>query len=172
MSLSYNMNVDIPPYHQSERNMTSMNFPSDGNFKQNMSNQMSYQMDPRVDPNMMMQQSQMNMQQPIMMPPPMMMPPQMMMQQPMMQASSMMNNKQPIKKSKNETFNNNSSKCNWLSILKKVIIFTLLFLIMSHVKMNELICRFVPFFNDNEIPCMILKGFIMSILIVVINFII
>ena len=46
---------------------------------------------------------------------------------------------------------------------------TLLFLIMSHIKMNSIVCGFIPYLNNHEILCMTIKGVIMSILIIIIQ---
>ncbi len=61
---------------------------------------------------------------------------------------------------------NNEHKINWITIIKKLVIYTALFLIMSHVKMDELVCRFIPFLNNNQILCMSIKGLILGILII------
>ena len=61
------------------------------------------------------------------------------------------------------------SKSNWITFGKKIVIYTILFLIMSHVKMNCFVCSFMPFLNNNEVLCMTIKGLIMSILIIIIQ---
>ena len=62
-----------------------------------------------------------------------------------------------------------SSKFDWLLFVKKLVIYTALFLIMSHVKMDELVCRFIPFLNDNQILCMTVKGLILGLLIILVQ---
>jgi len=61
------------------------------------------------------------------------------------------------------------SKFNWLNFGKSVVIYTILFLIMSHMKMNYFVCKFIPLLNNNEVLCMTMKGVIMSIIIIVIQ---
>ena len=56
---------------------------------------------------------------------------------------------------------------NYMSLIKKIIVYTILFLIMSHIKMNHLLCGFIPFLENNEIVCMVTKGFIMSCIIII-----
>ncbi len=72
---------------------------------------------------------------------------------------------------KNYTLDNfedtSNTKINWMVIIKKIIIYTALFLVMSHIKMNELICKFIPFIGDNEILCMTTKGILLAIIIIV-----
>ena len=65
--------------------------------------------------------------------------------------------------------NNKSSKFDWLKFGKSIIIYTILFLIMSHIKMNVFVCNFIPFLNNNEVLCMTVKGIIMSIIIIIIH---
>jgi hypothetical protein len=62
-----------------------------------------------------------------------------------------------------------SSKINWIIIVKKLIIYTALFLIMSHVKMEELLCNCIPFLKDNQILSMTLKGVMLAIIIIFIQ---
>jgi hypothetical protein len=68
-----------------------------------------------------------------------------------------------------EPFKNDNSKIDWYLIGKKIVIYTILFLIMSHLIMNNMICRFIPFVGENEIACMVMKGFIMSIVIIILQ---
>ncbi len=63
----------------------------------------------------------------------------------------------------------NNSKLNWSLIIKKICIFTALFLIMSSIKMDELVCKFIPYLSENQLICMTTKGIILSILIIIIN---
>ena len=76
-----------------------------------------------------------------------------------------------IKQNNYELFSDNTkiTQYNWINFGKKIVIYTILFLIMSHVKMNNFVCSFIPFLNNNEVLCMIAKGFIMSILIIIIQ---
>ena len=68
-----------------------------------------------------------------------------------------------------EPFKNDNSKIDWYLIGKKIVIYTILFLIMSHLIMNNMICRFIPFVGENEIACMVMKGFIMSVVIIILQ---
>jgi hypothetical protein len=76
----------------------------------------------------------------------------------------------------NEKYDNNTdvdkikdSKMNWTLIIKKICIFTALFLIMSSIKMDELVCKFIPYLGENQLICMTTKGLILSIFIIIIN---
>jgi hypothetical protein len=60
-------------------------------------------------------------------------------------------------------------KFNWIKFGKSIVIYTLLFLIMSHLKMNDFLCSFIPPLNNNEVICMVIKGIIMSLIIIVIQ---
>ena len=83
------------------------------------------------------------------------------------------NYQQPIQMNKYEKFDNNEykddTKINWYLIGKKVVVYTILFLVMSHLIMSKLICNYIPFIGDNEIICMVTKGVIMSILVIIIQ---
>ena len=61
------------------------------------------------------------------------------------------------------------TKFDWLKFGKSIAIYTILFLIMSHVKMNEFVCNFIPLLKNDEVLCMTVKGIIMSIIIIVIQ---
>jgi hypothetical protein len=62
-----------------------------------------------------------------------------------------------------------STKFDWILFGKKIVIYTALFLIMSHVKMDDLVCRFIPFLNDNQILCMTFKGMLLAVIIILIQ---
>ena len=182
--MSYNPNVNIPPYHN--------DFNMENNFKNNytsndirenmntlnterMSQMSNMQMPMQNMPmqNMPMQNMQMpNMQMPNMQ--------NMQMQNMPIQNMPMQNMQMPMqnismanqyKKSKIDTFDSTKTKkkFDWLLFAKRVAIYTILFLIISHVKMNELVCKFIPFLNDNELLCMTTKGLILAIIIVIIQ---
>ncbi len=68
-----------------------------------------------------------------------------------------------------ETQDTKSTKFDWLLLVKKLVIYTALFLIMSHVKMDELVCRFIPFLSDNQILCMTVKGLILALVIILVQ---
>jgi hypothetical protein len=62
-----------------------------------------------------------------------------------------------------------SSKFDWVLFGKKIIIYTALFLIMSHVKMDDLVCKFIPFLSDNQILCMTFKGMLLAVIIILVQ---
>ncbi len=64
---------------------------------------------------------------------------------------------------------NKHNKFNWLSFGKKIIIFTALFLLMSSVKMDDLVCKFIPFLSNNQLLCMTIKGILLSLIIILIQ---
>jgi hypothetical protein len=178
--MSYNPNVNIPPYHGDLM---------ENNFKNNYSNNDLYlpQINSRENMNTlntlnterMSQMPMQNMQQMANMQNMQQMPMQNMpmqnmpMQQMPMQQMHMQNmgTSNQYKKSKIDTFDTTTTKkkFDWLLFGKRVAIYTILFLIISHVKMNELVCRFIPFLNDNELLCMTTKGLILAIIIVIIQ---
>jgi hypothetical protein len=178
-NLTYNPNVNIPynnNYNNYNNNNINMDFDDNGgNFRASNSNydsppQLS-QMDPRgapqYNPNIEhMGSMKKSMRQPIRnnfdgyyeddndMPP------------------------QKISKKKKSKYNDydvdtfqetNSSKFDWLLFVKKLVIYTALFLIMSHVKMDELVCKFVPFLSENQILCMTVKGLLLALLIILVQ---
>ena len=141
-SLTYNPNIDISPYHiQEQPNISSMNFSNDNN---------NYQSE---IPTQYKQSSRQQQSQSI-------------------QYNPRIENidERPIKKpNTNESFVNN--KFNWILFTKKLVIYSMLFLIMSHVLMNNMVCHFIPYLNNNEIYCMVVKSIIMSISIIIIQYI-
>ena len=66
-------------------------------------------------------------------------------------------------------YNNDDTKIKWLVILKSIIIYTILFLIISSVKMDNILQGLIPYLGTNIISNMICKGLILSILIVIIQ---
>jgi hypothetical protein len=67
-----------------------------------------------------------------------------------------------------ENFKNlESKKIFSFNSLKSIVICTILFVIFSHSKMTDIICKFIPdtVTMVSNIPCILLKGFIMSIII-------
>ena len=153
MSLSYNPNVDISYHQQYDQTPSAINFPRDGNFKPE-----SMHMQQVMQPVMQQMPQQMMMQQ---------MPQQVM---PQMYNPNVVIPKQPRKvKEKFTEPEKKSSKINWIVILKKIVIYTMLFLIMSHVKMNDLIFKLLPQLEMHEVLLMILKGFLMSLIVIVIQ---
>ncbi len=160
-SLSYNPNIDIPPYHD---NMMQ-SYSNNGMMQQPM--QMMPMMQPHSNSGMMpmMQQPQM---MPMIQQQPQMMTPQMMSSQmltPQMYQNPLKNKKQK----KTDQFTNVEEKSsNWGVYIKKLIIFTILFLVISHVKTNSIIEK-IPMVGSNEIFMMVVKGFIMAIIIIIVD---
>ena len=76
-------------------------------------------------------------------------------------------NDEPIMMDKFE--DSKSTKFDWMLFVKKLVIYTALFLIMSHVKMDELVCKFIPFLSDNQILCMTTKGLLLALIIILIQ---
>jgi hypothetical protein len=173
-NLTYNPNVNIP-YHN---NNINMDFNESGsNFRASNSNYNYQQQLPQMDPRGAPQYNEHMMANNI--------------RQPMRESirsnfdsyydeeeNDMPVSKMSKKKNTKSKFNDNdldtfqetkSSKFDWLLFAKKLVIYTALFLIMSHVKMDELVCRFIPFLNDNQILCMTVKGLILAILIILVQ---
>jgi hypothetical protein len=159
-SLSYNPNIDIPPYHD--------------NMMQSYSNNgmMQPQM-PQIIPMMQQPQMMQMMQQPQMMPmiqqQPQMMTPQMMSSQ-MLKPQMYQNQTKNKKQKKADQFTNleEGTSSNWGVYIKKLIIFTILFLVISHVKTNDIIQK-LPMVGSNEVFMMVVKGFIMAIIIIIVD---
>jgi hypothetical protein len=83
------------------------------------------------------------------------------------QYEQLYNTMKPKKSKKVAKFSN--SKNNLLSSLKKIIIFTLLYVFMSHRKMTLLLCNKVPFLSVEKILyCNVFKGVLFSIIILLI----
>ena len=167
-SLSYNPNISIPSYQPMDQfsNKMTGNLSSNSMYQpmsnQNMSNQnMSNQpMSTHYNNMYMRDPNQHNMNY---------------MPQPMSVNNNDINfpppyQQSPQKKSLIDSFkNSNSKKIDWYLIGKKIVVYTILFLIMSHLIMNNMVCRFIPFTSNNEIVCMVVKGLIMSIMIILLQ---
>ena len=177
-NLTYNPNVNIPNNNYNNYNNNNINMDFDdnaGNFRAsnyNDSHPQLSQMDPRGAP-----QYNPNMEN--------MVP----IRQPMRESirsnietyyDEDNNGMPPPKRSKNkrtkskyeevDTFQETeSSKFKWVLFVKKIVIYTALFLIMSHVKMDELVCKFIPFLSENQILCMTVKGVILALLIILVQ---
>jgi hypothetical protein len=179
-NLTYNPNVNIPYNNNYNNNNINMDFDDNGgNFRASSSNYdlppQLPQMDPRgapqYNPNMEQMGPIRNIRQPIRnnfdsyyedndydMPLP--------------KISKNKRTKSKISNYDLDTFQETkSSKFDWLLFVKKLVIYTALFLIMSHVKMDELVCNFVPFLNDNQILCMTAKGILLALLIILVQMI-
>ncbi len=176
-NLTYNPNVNIPYNNYSNYNNPNMEFNENGgnfrNYNSNYDNDMPSQI-PQIDPranNRIENMNQQYMRQP--------------MKQPIrnqydydMDSSkiSKRNNKmnytdsQYNDKTTMDSFEDTKpDRFDWVLFVKKIVIYTALFLIMSHVKMDELVCRFIPFLNDNQILCMTFKGLLLALLIILVQ---
>ena len=165
-NLTYNPNVDIPPYHGFDNNdgPRAMDFPSDGNFRgggisydvrepryepQYNDHRINQQINPQINPHRDQYiEPRSNIRYEQQDAPP-----------------------RPRRKMKEQMVSQyeSSDKINWILILKKVIIFTLLFLVFNHVKTHELICGLIPFLNNNELLCMTFKGLIFAVIIILLQ---
>ena len=167
-NLTYNPNVNIPynANYNNTNNNINMDFDNSGNFRpsyDNTQNSQIPQMDPRGDPRSY-NQNVSNLENMRQMPK-------------IYQQDDNDYDNIPIKRSRStskanynvDTFQTKSNKFDWLLLAKKLIIYTALFLIMSHVKMDELVCKFVPFLSDNQILCMTFKGALLAIIIIIIQ---
>jgi hypothetical protein len=172
-NLTYNPNVNIP-YNNNYNNTNNINMDFDesgGNFNNNINRNSNYNANYNMENMKQMRPPQQEQQyyQPIMQPEPQYQ------QQPMYPQMQPIKQKFKNKSSKINTIDKfedtSSSKLDWILLIKKLIIYTALFLVMSHVKMNELICKFIPFIGDNEILCMTTKGILLAIIIIVIQII-
>ena len=176
-NLTYNPNVNVP-YHNSYNGMDMDFQESGGNFKNSNYNMQALpQMDPRTDYRNNQGDEQMghNSYQ---------MEPQM--RQPMRQQFENYPKYNSKKKSLRQNYydqdydnksyeeidkfeSTKSTKFDWILFAKKIVIYTALFLIMSHVKMDELVCKFVPFLSDNQILCMTFKGILLALVIILVQ---
>jgi hypothetical protein len=160
-NLTYNPNVDIPPYHfDSNDGPRAMDFPSDGNFRGGRQPDISYDMNPREqyrDPRYE-QQPVYQQQQPRLY------------EQYDIPASR---NEIPVARPKRKTkermasYEEKSDKINWILIVKKLVIYTILFLVFNHIKTHQVLCGLIPFLNNNELICMTFKGLLFAIIITI-----
>ena len=152
MSLSYSTNINAKPYHNNDENFLQQQAPTYTPFIQ------------EVKPESNTKQSQ---QYPTQYPQqyPMQYPPQYPMQYPP-HPSQYSSNKYEQVLNPPSVSNN---KINWMSIFKSISIYLILFLIISSVKMDELLFKLIPYLHSNEIIKMIIKGLILSIVIVIIQ---
>ncbi len=158
-SLSYNPNIDIPPYHNQ--------MPRYDTSQQMMPSMLSYSNNVMPQSNMMQVMPQPQMMQSYGMQQPQMMP--MMQQQPQMMPPMYPMPTTNKKQKKADQFTNVEEKPNNIGkYIKKLIIFTILFLVISHVKTNDLIEK-IPMVKSNEIFMMVVKGVIMAIIIIIID---
>ena len=143
--------IDMQPQNMS---MNNMNMPPSnmGTYNMGMDNRMNEKM---------MNQQMMNQQ---------MMNQQMMNHQMMGQPNYNKKSKKVIKNIENLVNIENTSLFS-LKSLKSLIIYVVLFIIFSHSKMTDIVCKFIP--NSvtmvSNIPCISLKGLIMGILILLLH---
>jgi hypothetical protein len=157
-NLTYNPNVDIPAYHGFNENdgPRAMDFPSDGNFR-GFKQDISYDMNPREQYREPRYEQQYDTR---------------------IEPRSNVNIEQyeiPVSRPKRKikerlvSSPDNSDKINWILLLKKVVIFTILFLVFNHIKTHQLICGLVPFLNNNELLCMTIKGLLFAVIIILLQ---
>lgn len=61
----------------------------------------------------------------------------------------------------------NPNKFNWILLLKKLVIYTILFLVFNHIKTHQILCGLIPFLSNNEVLCMTFKGLLFAAIITV-----
>ena len=190
-SISYNPSINIPSYHpndfnisngehfnnnyimSTDNNISSKNLPNNMMYASNNSNSMQYNPNTVYNSNPQYNMNA-NMQYNPMPPPQYNSTP---LYNPNIQQYNSNSLSNPLSynpsipsvKSKELFTNIKSDKFNWWLFGKSVTVYTLLFLVMSSMKMNEIVCKFIPFINTNEIICMVTKGVITSILIIIIS---
>jgi hypothetical protein len=182
-NLTYNPNINDSYDNNSEMNMEFND--SNGNFK-SYDNYDNYdntppllqQMDPRADPGWKKADGP-SMRKPIrqQMRQPMRQQPREQMRIPRQPQNNYIEKSSKYKKQSNnydetqiDKFEGEkSTKFNWILFGKKLVIYTALFLIMSHVKVDDLVCKFVPFLNENQILCMTFKGVLLAIIIILVQ---
>ena len=143
-NLVYNPNIDIQPYHSFSDNdgPRTMDFPSDGNFRTPVRENADYNM---ID----------------------------YMQEPVRPPRDNYDTREPPKRAPKkprvvETFDE-TTKFNWIIFFKKLIIYAILFLLISHIKMNQLTCTIMPFLQSNELALMTVKGLILGLIIIILQ---
>lgn len=151
-SFIYNPNIDVD-YDKSydTDDSVAINFPADGNFRQNTrTDSRSEQFDhdkPRSEQFDHDRGSERNTRQ----------------------RTRRVKFSEPLVNESAGTEHLSGSKLNWVLLFKKIVIYSVLFLVMSHIKMNQLVCNFIPLVNNNEVACMSMKGVIMAVIIIVIQ---
>ena len=158
-NLTYNPNVDIPPYHGFDNNdgPRAMDFPSDGNFKSgNISYDVSYDMNPREQHRNEPRYDARNEPR----------------YEPRYDARYEHRHEQydaqprPKRKIK-ENMATNTDKFSWILLLKKIVIYTILFLVFNHIKTHEIVCGLLPFLSNNDLLCMTFKGIVFALIITI-----
>lgn len=154
-NLTYNPNVDIPAYHGFDNNdgPRAMDFPSDGNFR---GGNISYDVrEPRYEPQYNDQRREQYIE------------PKSNIRYEQYDAPTPRPKRKLIERINSQS--DSSDKINWILILKKVVIFTLLFLVFNHVKTHQIVCGLIPFLNNNELLCMTFKGLIFAVIIILLQ---
>ena len=168
MSLNYSSNINnIKPYHNNDTIQQQAPMYSPFIQEQIKPEQFTSQ-PPQIQPPQIQPFQQPPFQQPPYQQPPYQQPPyqQPQYQQPQYQQPSQTTSYQPIP---NNYIIKNDNKVKWIIIIKSIIIFTILFLIISSIKMDTIIYSMIPYLSTNEIGNMVFKGLIFSILIVIIQ---
>ncbi len=164
-NLTYNPNVDIPPYHfDGNDGPRAMEFPSDGNFRGGRQPDVSYNVSYDMNPQYQQQPHTHNQQYRE--------------QQYDQQYDRSVDVRyeqydsqkpRPKRKMKERMTApvENPNKFNWILLLKKLVIYTVLFLVFNHIKTHEIFCGLIPFLRNNEVLCMTFKGLIFAVIIAV-----
>ncbi len=151
-NLTYNPNVDIPPYHfDSNDGPRAMDFPSDGNFRSGRQQDVSYDVSYDVNPREQIQRETYR-------------------NEPRYDYNDSYEAppvRQKKKTKERMTTIDNSTRFNWILLLKKLVIYTILFLVFNHIKTHEIVCGLLPFLSNNDLLCMTFKGLVFAIIITV-----
>jgi len=166
-NMTYNPNVDIPPYHGFDNNdgPRAMDFPSDGNFRggsisydvREQNPRYDVQYEPRIDSR---SDSRSDLR----------MDPRSDLRIDSRNDSRMEHyDARPRRKLKERMVSQseNPDKFNWKLLLKKIVIYTILFLVLNHIKTHEIVCGLLPFLNNNELVCMTFKGLLFALIITI-----
>ena len=160
-NLTYNPNVDIPAYNGFNDNdgPRAMDFPSDGNFRGSRVPDISYdipqrdqyreqrydvQYEPRIESRIdQRREAQYE------------------------QYDGQVSRSRKKTKERMTAPIESSTKFNWVLLLKKLVIYTILFLVFNHIKTHQILCGLIPFFSNNEVLCMTFKGLLFAVIITV-----
>jgi hypothetical protein len=166
-NMTYNPNVDIPPYHGFDNNdgPRAMDFPSDGNFRSNISydvrdphpqphpqQRYDVQYEPRIDSRGDLRMDSHNDLRNVS----------------RIDSRTEHYDARPRRKLKERMVQNeNTNRFNWILLLKKIVIYTILFLVLNHIKTHEIVCGLLPFLGNNELLCMTFKGLLFALIITI-----
>ena len=157
-NMTYNPNVDIPPYHGFDNNdgPRAMDFPSDGNFRGGSISYDVREQNPRYD---VQYEPRIDSRSDLRMDPRM---------DPRIEQNVEQYDARPRRKIKERMVQNeNLDKFNWILLLKKIVIYTILFLVLNHIKTHEIVCGLLPFLSNNELLCMTFKGLLFALIITI-----